>query len=75
MSIANVQLYNTSLSTNELQALYLEGIGGSPVNLQNLVAWYPLNGDVKDYSGNNNNGQAGSYISFNNTWLSSYTQP
>jgi len=31
-------------------------LGGAPVRLQNLVAWWPLNGDAKDYSGNNNNG-------------------
>jgi len=56
-SIANVQIYNTSLSANEIQALYLEGIGGAPIDLQHLVAWWPLNGNANDYSGNGNNGQ------------------
>jgi len=54
--IANVQIYNTSLSANQVQALYLEGIGGAPMKLQNLVGWWPLNGNANDYSGNNNNG-------------------
>jgi len=52
----NVQVYNASLSANQVQALYLEGIGGAPMKLQNLVGWWPLNGNSNDYSGNNNNG-------------------
>ncbi|MCL5101779.1 MAG: LamG domain-containing protein [Candidatus Marsarchaeota archaeon] len=55
-SLTNVQLYNTSLSTNDVQVLYQEGIAGAPVNPQNLVAWYPLNGNTNDYSGNVDNG-------------------
>jgi len=55
-SISNVQIYNTSLSANQIQALYLEGIGGAPLKLQNLMGWWPLNGNANDYSGNNNNG-------------------
>jgi len=55
-SISNIQVYNTSLSANQVQALYLEGIGGAPMKLQNLVGWWPLNGNSNDYSSNNNNG-------------------
>jgi len=54
--LANVQVYNASLSANQVQALYLEGIGGAPMKLQNLIGWWPLNGNSNDYSGNNNNG-------------------
>ena len=54
--IANVQIYNTSLSANEVQALYLEGMGGAPIAPQYLLGWWPLNGNSNDYSGNNNNG-------------------
>jgi hypothetical protein len=54
--IANVQVYNSTLSASDIQTLYLEGIGGAPVIIQNLVGWWPLNGDAKDYSGNNNRG-------------------
>jgi len=54
--IENVQIYNISLTANQVQALYLEGIGGAPMKLQNLAGWWPLNGNSNDYSGNNNNG-------------------
>ncbi|MFP3215617.1 MAG: LamG domain-containing protein [Candidatus Micrarchaeota archaeon] len=73
-SIANVQIYNTSLSANEIQALYLEGIGGAPIDLQNLVAWWPLNGNANDYSGNGNNGQI-SNVNFVSNWYNGYTPP
>ena len=55
-AIADVQIYNASLSANQVQALYLEGMGGAPMKLQNLMGWWPLNGNSGDYSGNNNNG-------------------
>ncbi|MGC9190775.1 MAG: hypothetical protein ACP5FR_02580 [Candidatus Micrarchaeia archaeon] len=71
---ANIQIYNTSLSANEIRALYQEGIGGAPINLQNLVAWYPLNGNANDYSGNGNNGQM-SNVDFVSNWYSGYTPP
>ena len=73
-SIANVQVYNTTLDANSVKALYQEGIGGAPINLQNLVAWYPLNGDSNDYSGNLYNGVQ-SKVVFSNQWLSGYTVP
>jgi len=55
-TLANIQFYNTSLTANEVQALYLEGVGGAPLPIQNLGGWWPLNGNANDYSGNNNNG-------------------
>jgi hypothetical protein len=72
--LANVQIYNTSLSANQIQALYLEGIGGAPIDLQHLVAWYPLNGDANDYSGNGNNGVP-SNVKFVSNWWQGYTPP
>jgi len=36
-SIANVQIYNTALTPQEIQYLYQQGLGGGPVRLQNLV--------------------------------------
>ncbi len=72
--IANIQIYNASLSANEIQALYLEGIGGAPIKLQNLVGWWPLNGNANDYSGNNNNGVP-SGVTYTNQWTSGYTTP
>ena len=73
-SIANVQLYNASLTSSEVRALYLEGIGGAPINPQYIVGWWPLNGNAQDYSGNNNNGQPTS-ITYSSSWTNGYTQP
>ncbi len=73
-SLANIQIYNTSLSQAEITALYDEGIGGAPVRLQNLVGWWPLNGNANDYSGNNNNGVP-SAVTYTNQWSSGYTAP
>ncbi len=61
-SVSNVQVYNTALSQNGIKALYQEGISGAPINLRNLVGWWPLNGDTNDYSGNGNNGVPGNII-------------
>jgi hypothetical protein len=72
-NIANIQVYNTSLSANEVQQLYNEGIGGVPINLKNLVGWWPLNGDINDYSGNGNNGVPSS-VSFTSGWTNGYNQ-
>jgi hypothetical protein len=69
-SIANVQIYNTALTPQEIQYLYQQGLGGGPVRLQNLVAWWPLNGDAKDYSGNNNHGTI-----YNVTFVQNYNPP
>ena len=67
--ISNVQIYNTPLSQNYIIALYDEGIGGAPINLQHLVEWWPLNRDTNDCSGNDNNG-VGTGISFISQWTS-----
>ncbi|MCL5239678.1 MAG: LamG domain-containing protein [Candidatus Marsarchaeota archaeon] len=72
--IANVQIYNASLSANEIQALYLEGIGGAPIKLSNIVGWWPLNGNANDYSGDGNNGVP-SGVTYTNQWLTGYTPP
>jgi hypothetical protein len=71
-SIADVQIYNTALSTNELEELYLEGIGGVPLRLDNLAGWWPLNGNGNDYSGNKNNGVVANII-YTTMWTSGYS--
>ena len=73
-SIANVQIYNTSMSANDINTLYNEGIGGAPIDLQNLVGWWPLNGNANDYSGNQNNGGATNVI-YTTSWTNGYTAP
>ena len=72
--IANVQIYNTALSANDVQSLYHEGIGGAPIKIQSLVGWWPLNGNANDYSGNNNNGVP-SGVTYTSNWYSSYSAP
>ncbi len=72
--VANVQLYNTSLSQPEIQALYKEGIGGAPINVNNLVGWWPLNGNANDYSGNDNNGVSAN-VTYTSAWASGYSTP
>ena len=72
--IANVQIYNTSLTNSSIEILYQEGIGGVPIDLNNLVAWYPLNGNANDYSGNKYNGNLNN-VTFTSDWYNRYTQP
>ncbi len=43
--IGNVQLYNTSLSTPQVDSLYAEGITGAPVEGANVIGWWLLNGN------------------------------
>ena len=73
-SEADLQLYNTSLSPAELTALYQEGIGGAPIRPQNIVGWWPLNGNGNDYSGNNNNLENDG-VTFSSSWTNGYTPP
>ncbi len=51
-AMSNVQLYNSTVSANTIRQLEIEGLGGEPITIQNLIGWWPLNGDTKDYSGN-----------------------
>ena len=69
--ISNVQIYNTSLSANIISAMYSEGVGGEPIELQNLIGWWPLNGNPNDYSGNMDNAKANG-INFNGGWYQTY---
>ena len=55
-SMSNIQLYNTSLSSNQVKQLYARGIEGLPVPNNGLVGWWPLNGNGNDYSGQENTG-------------------
>ena len=49
-SLSNVQLYNSSLSANQIYQLYNEGIDGAPINTNSLIAWWPLNGNLNNYA-------------------------
>jgi Concanavalin A-like lectin/glucanases superfamily len=73
-SIADIQIYNTSLDQSQITALYLRGIGAAPIDPSHIVSWWPLNGDANDYSGNNNNGAPTNAV-FTGSWMSGYTPP
>ncbi len=62
--IANLQIYNTSLSSNDVQAIFNRGISGQPIKSQYLLRWYPFAGNLNDYSGNGYNGNPYGSISF-----------
>lgn len=78
-NISNVQVYNTSLSSNVIKELYIKGIGGSPITLQNLVGWWPLNGNANDYSGTGPFGKGdignATNVIYTNNWYSNYITP
>jgi hypothetical protein len=72
--MANAQLYNTSISTSDIQYLYQEGVGGAPILSDGLIGWWPLNGNTNDYSSNNNNGQPIA-VTYTNGWVQGYVPP
>ncbi len=57
-SIANVQIYNESLSPSTISSLYYSGLNGEPISESGLVGWYPLNGNPNNYYNYSNNGTA-----------------
>jgi hypothetical protein len=65
--LANIQLYNASLSAGDVSAMYSAGIGGAPLALQSLVGWWPLNGNAKDYGGSGYDGTSNT-VSFTAKW-------
>jgi hypothetical protein len=72
--ITNLQVYNATLSSAEVQGLYSQGIGVVPVRPQNIVGWWQLNGNGNDYSGLNNQGTT-SNIAYTDSWNSGYNIP
>ncbi|MGC8537478.1 MAG: LamG-like jellyroll fold domain-containing protein [Candidatus Micrarchaeia archaeon] len=54
--IANIQIYNRSLTSYQIKSIYDEGIDGKPLSGGGLQEWYPLDGNAQDYSGNGRNG-------------------
>ena len=73
-SISNVQVYNASLPPSYISAMYEKGLGSPPIYLHNLVAWYPLNGNPNDYSGDKLNGLTNNVV-FGSSWYNGYQIP
>ncbi len=69
--MANIQLYNTSLTYSQITRLYQEGISGSPIGDTGLISWWPLAYSANDYSSKGNNGVPTS-VTFSNV---NYTNP
>lgn len=53
-NIANVQIYNATLTQSQILQIYQRGLQGSPLSGVGIQAWYPLAGDSNDYSGLDN---------------------
>ena len=73
-SLADMQVYSSALGANSMKAIYVEGIGGAPLDLTHLLGWWPMNGDVNDYSGNDDNATAQNAV-FTQTWQNTYKAP
>ena len=70
-SITDMQFYNTTLSPAQINSLYAGGMHASPIiKNKDSVGWWSLNGTLRDFSGNGNNG-VGTGITMSNStvWL------
>ncbi len=72
--LSNIQVYNTSLSSNDLNSLYRAGIGGAPIDPLHIVGWWPLNGNTNDYSGNGHTSTQAA-VSYTSSWTYGYNYP
>ncbi len=71
--LSNVQIYGTVLDQSSIEASYLTGIGSAPVQLTSLLGWWPFNGNLNDYSGNNDTAiEVGHGNNFTAFWTSGY---
>ncbi len=61
-SEANLQIYSSALSPGQVNTIYSEGIAGTPVAVNSMVGWWPLDGNANDYSGNGDTGTATNVI-------------
>ena len=74
-SMANVNVYNTTLSAMQINQLYQDGLNGVPISNSRLVGWWPLNGNANDYSGNNNNSTSANVVYKNTNYNLSTNYP
>ena len=62
--IANLQVYNALLTPYQAYSLYTSGINSAPTNYSNLIGWWPLNGNLNDYSRYHDNGTISGKVSY-----------
>ncbi|MGI0100230.1 MAG: LamG-like jellyroll fold domain-containing protein [Candidatus Micrarchaeaceae archaeon] len=55
-SITDVQLYDRYLTRQQIGSLYDLGISALPLSSSGLIGWWPLIGNVSDYSNNQDTG-------------------
>ncbi|MDE1834768.1 MAG: LamG domain-containing protein, partial [Candidatus Micrarchaeota archaeon] len=63
--IANLQVYNQTLTAQQVYQLYQEGVEGLPISNSMLIGWYPLNGNANNYNGTSAITTTTSGISYN----------
>lgn len=77
--ISNVQLYSTVLTPSQVNYIYQQGIEGLAVANVPILAWWTLNGNLNDISGNGHNiivSQASAFSLLQNyTNDNAYVQP
>ncbi|MDE1856864.1 MAG: hypothetical protein KGH98_02140 [Candidatus Micrarchaeota archaeon] len=61
-TILNIQMYNSTLTSNQANQIYAQGIGAQPLPNSGLVGWWPLNGNANDYSGKGSNGYSANVV-------------
>ncbi len=71
-NMANVQVYNSALSSSQMSQLYRSGIAGLPASGAKLAGWWPLNGDTNDYGLSNEPGTPYNGISYSQAVSSAY---
>ncbi len=71
-NMANVQAYNSTLSSSQMSQLYRSGIAGLPIAGAKLAGWWPLNGDTNDYGLSNEPGTPYNGISYSQAVSSAY---
>lgn len=68
--IADVQIYNTALSSAQIATLYAGGIAGPTLGTAaGNIGWWPLEGDARDYSGYNDTGTPTNVIYVNGNYV------
>lgn len=56
--VADIQFYNKSLNSQQINKLYQQGLTGTPISNLGIQGWWPLNANLNDFSGYNINGIA-----------------
>ncbi len=67
--IANLQIFNSTLSAKQIAAAYSFGIGSIPISTKRIDGWWPLDGNSNDYTNNYNIGVPTNVIYQNTSFI------